>query len=387
MELNGFDIFLILFVSGYTLILAVFSIGFLFYRPAGFGRQKDFVSVLVAARDEEEHIGACIQHLLRQTYPRDRFEIIIIDDRSTDKTSSLVKSYQEKYNAIRLITVTELSPHMAPKKHALNEGIKAAKGDIIVCTDADCRPEENWLTAMVSTFDPGVGMVVGYSPIEPKRTYSIFENFIALDSLALASVAAASSAFGKTITATGRSLAYRKKAFDEVGGFSRIAHVVSGDDDLLLGLVRQTHWDIRYCLGEKTLAGTDPPPSFGKFVNQKIRQASKGRYYGYKMIAGLTLFYVFNLMMITYVPMKMLVSDTLTHVLFYAMVWAIKLSGDFLLLTVGAFRFGRWRYLMFYPVVALLHPLYISVFGAWGFFGKFQWKDTVQNRLIKSGIS
>ncbi|MBL7959055.1 glycosyltransferase [bacterium] len=381
MELNGFDIFLILFVSLYALILAAYSIGFLFYQPAGFARHKNFVSVLVAARDEEEHIGTCIQHLLRQTYPRDQFEIIIIDDRSTDQTSSIVKSYQKENKAIRLITVTEPSPDMAPKKHALNVGIQASKGDILVCTDADCRPEENWLSAMVSEFGERVGMVVGYSPIEPIRKYSVFENFIALDSLALASVAAASSAFGKTMTATGRSLAYRKKVFQEVGGFSKIAHFVSGDDDLLLGLVRKTLWEIRYCLGENTMAVTDPPSSFGKFVNQKIRQASKGRHYGFAMIIGLSLFYVFNVSMITYVPVKILISETFIHWSFYAMVWAIKLIADFLLMTVGAFRFKKWRYLLFYPIIALLHPLYISVFGAWGLFGKFQWKDTVSKPL------
>lgn len=380
MEWNTPDIFLALFAALYALILVVFSIGLLFYRPTRHEKKRHFISVLIAARNEEQHIGACIRHLFKQTYDRDLFEVIVIDDRSTDGTVSIVRSFQKDFPCLRFISITEPSQTLAPKKHALNEGIKTAQGEIIVCTDADCRPEENWLYSMVAAFRDETGMVVGFSPIEPNRRFSLFENFIALDSLALASLAAASSAFGKTLTATGRSIAYRKKVFDEVGGFSKIAHFVSGDDDLLLGLVRKTRWKIAYCMGEHALSYTYPPASFAKFVNQKIRQASKGRHYSFKMIAGLTLFYLFNVSMITYIPAKIFFSDSVSQVFFPGLILAVKFSADFLFLLIGAFRFKKIRYLMFYPAIALLHPLYITIFGAWGLFGKFDWKDTASGR-------
>jgi cellulose synthase/poly-beta-1,6-N-acetylglucosamine synthase-like glycosyltransferase len=374
MEMNLLDFFLSSFTALYALTLVILSAGLLFYNSPRSKEKKPFVSVIIAARNEEKRISACLQLLLSQTYPREFFEVIVINDRSSDRTGVLVESFQKEFAELRLVTLTETPPVMAPKKHALNEGIKSAKGEIIVCTDADCRPEENWLSSMVSCFTEKVGMVVGFSPIDPKRS-SLLDNFVALDSLALASLSAAGTAYGMTLTATGRSLAYRKKVFEEVGGFSKIAHFVSGDDDLLLGLVKKTHWKTAYCIGDKTLVPTDPPGSFISFVHQKIRQASKGRHYGFKMTAGLTLFYIYNVLMISYVPANILLSNAMSQKLFYMSFWIIKLISDLLILTIGAWRFGRFRFLSLYPLIAMVHPFYITVFGAWGLFGKFEWKN------------
>lgn len=351
MEMNLLDIFLGSFTALYALTLVVLSAGLLFYNSPRSKEKKPFVSVIIAARNEEKRISACLQSLLKQTYPRELFQVIVINDRSTDRTGALVESFQKEFAELYLVTLKEMSPVMAPKKHALNEGIKRAKGEIIVCTDADCRPEENWLTSMVACFTEKVGMAVGFSPIDPKRS-SLLDNFVALDSLALASLSTAGTAYDMTLTATGRSLAYRKKVFEEVGGFSRIAHFVSGDDDLLLRLVKKTHWKTAYCIGDKTLVPTDPPGSFISFVHQKIRQASKGRHYGFKMTAGLTLFYIYNVLMISYVPANILLSHAMGQKLFFISFWIIKLISDLLLLTIGASRFGRLRFLKYYPVIA-----------------------------------
>lgn len=375
MELNLTDVFLGSFMALYVLILVVLSAGLLFYYSPRSKEKNPFVSVIIAARNEEKHILDCLRSLLTQTYPRELFEVIVVNDRSTDQTGVIVESFQKEFTHLHVITVTTISSAMAPKKHALNEGIKRAKGEIIVCTDADCRPEENWLLSMVSCFTEGIGMAVGFSPIEPKKRFSFIDNFVALDSLALASLAAAGSAYGMTLTATGRSLAYRKRVFDEVGGFSKIARFVSGDDDLLLGLVKKTRWRTVYCIGDNALVPTDPPDSFGAFVHQKIRQASKGRHYGFKMTAGLALFYIYNVLMISYVPANIIITNDMDQKLFYLSLWIIKLISDLLLLTIGAWRFGRFRFISLYPLIALVHPLYITIFGAWGLFGKIEWKN------------
>jgi cellulose synthase/poly-beta-1,6-N-acetylglucosamine synthase-like glycosyltransferase len=374
--MNAIDIFLSLFILIYVLTLAVFAIGLIFYRSPIAGTSKTFASVLVAARNEEANIETCLRALFRQSYDPKRFEIIVIDDRSTDKTSEIVESLQEKFLNLRLITITETPKDMAPKKNALNEGIKVAKGEILVCTDADCRPEENWLAGMLSCFKSDVGMVVGYSPIEPKKPFSLMENFLALDSLALASIAAGSTAMGSTLTATGRSLAYRKEIFFEVGGFSKIARFVSGDDDLLMGLVKKTKWKIGYCIAEKALVFTDPSRSAAQFINQKIRQASKSMQYSLKMIAGLSLFYMFNLLIVLYLPWGFATAQSALQKVFYGSLFGIKFIIDFLILAAGAWRFGTVRYLRLYPIMALLYPFYVVIFGAWGLFGKFEWKDS-----------
>lgn len=374
MEWNFFDAFLGLVMTLYALMLAVLSFGLWFYRPKRFYQKKYFLSVIVAARNEENRIGRCIEHLTAQSYPRDHYEVIVVDDRSSDQTASVVREFQKEFNRVRLISIKELSTTIAPKKNAIQEGIKAAQGEILICTDADCRPDERWLEAMSGLFTDEVGMVVGFSPIEPRKRFSLFDRFIALDSIALASVAAAGSALGVTLTATGRSLAYRKRVFDEVGGFSKIARFISGDDDLLLGLVRQTQWKTAYCMEEKSMVYTDPPESFRSFIHQKIRQASKTRHYGFKTITGLILIYLLNASLITYLPAKALYAESTDFLWFYVMLWVLKAVSDFLILSIGAARFKKWNFLIFYPAVALIHPWYITVFGAWGLFGKFRWK-------------
>ncbi len=378
MEFNVIDIFLWSFSSLYAVTVLSLAFCLARYHPKKTGR-KPFVSVLIAARNESGQISQCLKSLLVQTYDQDLFEVIVIDDRSTDDTAANVLSLEKQFRYLKLVTVDKVPADVAPKKFALDQGIKIARGEVILCTDADCRPEKEWISGIMECFTDEVGMVVGYSPIEPKDRFSLVENFLALDSLALASVAAGSSAWGGTLTATGRSLSYRKRVFEEVGGFSKIARFVSGDDDLLLGLIRKTKWRIAYCLSNHSQVHTDPPGSFRKFANQKIRQASKGRQYSPKMILGLILFLVFNLLLITYVPWKGISGQgAMIHVI----PWLIKIGSDAVILTAGAWRFGKWSYLKMYPVIAVLHPLYITVFGIWGQFGKFEWKDTVRENTM-----
>ncbi len=367
------DLFLSIFISIYALVLTILAIGLFFYRSPR-SVSVVFASVLVAARNEEANIENCLRALYGQDYPADLYEVIVIDDRSTDRTASIVRSLQAQYSNLRLVTISELSKDMAPKKHALNEAIKVSRGEILVCTDADCRPERHWLSSMISCFRSDTGMVVGYSPIEPKRRFSLLHNFVALDSLTLASLSAAGTAFGVTLTATGRSLAYRKETFHEVGGFSKIARFVSGDDDLLLGLVKKTKWKTAYGIDAKALVFTDPPGSISQFMHQKVRQASKSLNYSFRMITALFLTYFFNLLLVTYVPYEIFFGRSDSAL--YVSIFLVKLLSELFLLSIGAWRFKVGRFLPFYPVFACIHPIHVVVFGAWGLFGKYQWKDS-----------
>jgi cellulose synthase/poly-beta-1,6-N-acetylglucosamine synthase-like glycosyltransferase len=178
------------------------------------------------------------------------------------------------------------------------------------------------------------------------------------------------------VTATGRSFAYRREVFDEVGGFRSIGRFISGDDDLLLQLVRKTHWSVAYCT--ESLVPTDPPSGYRQFMHQKIRQASKGRHYTPGTIATLVWIYFFNLSLVLWAPWGWWHGEPLA-----AMPLLIKLIADFGLLMTGGIRFRRLRFLLAYPLIGLLHPLYIVVFGAWGQFGKFEWKDQEHARHVE----
>jgi cellulose synthase/poly-beta-1,6-N-acetylglucosamine synthase-like glycosyltransferase len=359
----------------YGAILLVCTIALILYRSPRSSAQP-FVSVVISARNEAERIGTCLEALARQSYPRDRYEVIVVDDRSDDDTASVVRRFERRLPALTVLRIDTPDPDMAPKKFAIQTGIQAARGRIILCTDADCRPEPKWIESMTACFTESVGMVIGYSPIDPSRGLSVLQPFVALDSLALASLACASALWKKPVTATGRSLAYRREVFDEVGGFRSIGRFISGDDDLLLQLVRKTHWSVAYCT--ESLVPTDPPSGYRQFMHQKIRQASKGRHYTPGTIATLVWIYFFNLSLVLWAPWGWWHGEPLA-----AMPLLIKLIADFGLLMTGGIRFRRLRFLLAYPLIGLLHPLYIVVFGAWGQFGKFEWKDQEHARHVE----
>jgi cellulose synthase/poly-beta-1,6-N-acetylglucosamine synthase-like glycosyltransferase len=359
----------------YGVILLVCTIALILYRSPRSSAQP-FVSVVISARNEAERIGTCLEALARQSYPRDRYEVIVVDDRSDDDTASVVRRFERRLPALTVLRIDTPDPDMAPKKFAIQTGIQAARGRIILCTDADCRPEPKWIESMTACFTESVGMVIGYSPIDPNRGLSVLQSFVALDSLALASLACASALWKKPVTATGRSFAYRREVFDEVGGFRSIGRFISGDDDLLLQLVRKTHWSVAYCT--ESLVPTDPPSGYRQFMHQKIRQASKGRHYTPGTIATLVWIYFFNLSLVLWAPWGWWHGEPLA-----AMPLLIKLIADFGLLMTGGIRFRRLRFLLAYPLIGLLHPLYIVVFGAWGQFGKFEWKDQEHARHVE----
>ncbi|RMF60847.1 MAG: glycosyltransferase, partial [Calditrichaeota bacterium] len=150
---------------------------------------KPRVSVVVAARNEAKNIGSCLQALLRQTYPRDLTEIIVVDDRSTDETPQLISVYQQRNPGLLLSKrLTAPEPGVSPKKRALQEGIVLASGEIIQTTDADCVPPPRWIEQTVALFTAEVGIVIGPAPFFPGP--SLASKILALDNLAAAFVAA-----------------------------------------------------------------------------------------------------------------------------------------------------------------------------------------------------
>lgn len=379
------DLLIIITISSiYSAVVLTFALALIFYRmPHVTG--KPFVSVLIPARNESKNIGACLEAVSKQNYPQDKYEVIVIDDRSTDGTAETARAFESRIPSLKVITVRQTPSGIAPKKHALNVGIGESRGEIILCTDADCRPKPEWIETMASGFDEQTGMVIGYSPIAPSCALSFFQHFTAIDGLALASLACATTAFGQTATATGRSLAYRKKTFEDVGGFSKIASFISGDDDLLMHRVKHTTWKIAYCYQTDAQVETGPPESFRQLFHQKIRHASKSRHYSVKMILPLILVWCFNAALAFYVPLRIIGEPAVWMTAVFP--WILKFLADGLFLIAGAVKFRRLSLLIYYPLVAMIHPFYISVFGLLGLFKKFKWKDNLYSTTAEKNES
>jgi len=261
------------------------------------------VSIVVAARNEEDNIQQCIEKCASQNYPKEKFEVIIVNDRSEDSTAEIVEKISDQHKNVRLVNITELSEEYikSGKKHALKNGIENAIGDILLLTDADCFPEPEWIKSMVQYFEKKVGIVVGHSPYTGK---GFINRLVQLDNLSIIAVGAGGIGGGYPILSVGRNFAYRREVYEEIGGFEKIKDFSSGDDDLLLMLVReQTDWKIRFASNPDSFVFTQPPKTSQEAIKQRMRWASKGLHYTIPMSLSLVGVFFYNLFLLVMTPL------------------------------------------------------------------------------------
>ncbi|MBL7074678.1 glycosyltransferase [candidate division KSB1 bacterium] len=335
-------------------------------------KDKPFISIIVAARNEEKTIKECIKALINQNYPKELYEVIIVNDRSEDKTGEIVKSYLTTHPNLHLIEIEDVPDDymISPKKYALTRGISISKGEIICTTDADCFPSQYWIAEMVKYFDSNVGFVAGYSPIEGN---GFINRLIQFDNLSIISAGAGGIGGGYPILCAGRNLAYRRKAFDEVGGFSEIKQFDSGDDDLLMMLIRdRTHWKFRFASSEGSFVNTVPPFTLIQILRQRMRWASKGLHYSLPMTAALSAVFFYNLLLLITVPSFILGLGFSTIPI---ISFAIKTVSEFFLLYQTSLLLKESKLMSYFPISALLHIPYLVFFGIWGTFVNVKWKS------------
>jgi cellulose synthase/poly-beta-1,6-N-acetylglucosamine synthase-like glycosyltransferase len=249
------------------------------------------ISVIIPARNEEDNIGILLQCLKRQSYPSELTEIIVIDDHSTDQTARIVESFAQ----VKLIRLTGLELN-SYKKKAIETGIDAATGSLVVTTDADCRPKDDWLYQIASFKNLKQSVFVA-APVVIHCGPSVLEVFQALDFMVLQGITGASVHKNVLNMCNGANLAYERAAFVEVGGFSGADHIASGDDMLLMQKISDRYpGRLHYLKSNEAIVMTDPAASWKEFFNQRIRWASKALHYkSPRIFLILLLVYLVNL--------------------------------------------------------------------------------------------
>ena len=325
------------------------------------------VSVIVAARNEAETIGSCLQALQQQDYPG-QVEIVVVDDRSEDGTGARVR--EQGGDQVKLVRAREELLFKCPKKSALAQGIAASSGELLLFTDADCQPPSGWVRAMVAHFAVDVGLVAGYA--FPRSPRGWWPRLLALDNLAIGALSAGSIGMGHLLACTGRNLAYRRQVYEEVGGFGAIGHLIGGDDVYFARLVAsRTNWKIVYNRDpEAAVPGDSGPASWRDMVQQKLRHAAKAGHYrgGALGLAGAV--YGFHLALLAGL-VQMVIWGQWNGLLLG--VWGGRWVVDFMLLWVFARRCERGR-LVFLPFLELCYIPYVLIFTAIGRLGWFRWK-------------
>lgn len=243
------------------------------------------VSVIVCAHDEEENLKELIPLLLRQDHTE--FEVIIVNDRSNDSTFDLLLAETAKDHRLRMVHVNRTPPHANSKKYALTLGIKAARYEWILLTDADCRPDGNaWISTMSSHFRDKTDFVLGYSPYLKKP--GILNVFVRFEALLTGMQYISFALLGNPYMGVGRNMAYRRSKFLKVKGFHNKLHVTGGDDDLFVNQhARGSNTSV--CIGPQSQMHSIPKTTWRSFFNQKVRHLSVGRHYrfSHRFLLGL----------------------------------------------------------------------------------------------------
>jgi cellulose synthase/poly-beta-1,6-N-acetylglucosamine synthase-like glycosyltransferase len=333
------------------------------------------VSIIIAARDEEDKIALTIEDILAQDYPLHLFELIVVDDHSTDRTAEIISSYSA--SGVKLISLKEDEPLNSYKKKAISEAIRAARGELIITTDADCRMKNKWLATIVSYYERQNFKLVS-APVVFYEEKSFFERLQTLEFLYLIGLGAAGIGNRKPATCNGANLAYCKSVFHELKGFQGIDELASGDDELFLHKVASKYPDgIGFCKSFEALVYTHAKPNIKEFISQRKRWASKSTRYKDKKIVALGVgIWVFNLLLVVNGLLSLVINDSR---LVFSVCLASKCFAEFVFLLPVTSFVKRKQLLYNLPLLTIIHTVYIIYIGIAGNSGRYIWKG----RLVK----
>lgn len=236
--------------------------------------QLPAVSVIVSAKNESVNLKKYLPSLLNQNYPL--FEVIVIDDYSTDSTLAVLETFATTYRHLKIINKHKFDD-VVGKKYALEAGIRQSKYDILLFTDADCEPtSSHWIKCMASKFDETTEIVLGYGPYQPEQTF--LNRFIRFETYQTIFSYAGFALKGLTYMGVGRNLAYKKALFEKIDGFNSHKHIASGDDDLFIAQAA-TRNNVKLCLNSKAWCYSSAKKNWKAYVAQKQRHVGTSNEY------------------------------------------------------------------------------------------------------------
>ncbi len=337
-------------------------------------KDSSFVSVIIAVRNEEKNLPKLMKCLSSQSYPKDQFEVILVDDHSEDNTVSIIKdaNSQGMENVRLLKTNYKSEMNISPKKSALIDGLDASEGDIIVMTDGDCWFGEDWINSMATAFYNEKTMFVA-GPVALRGSESLLSKIQALEFSSLIGTGGALIELNYPLMCNGANLAFRKKAFYKVNGYKGFEDNSSGDDVFLMQKIHTLYKNsIAFQKDQRAIVYTSPQPTVSDLIQQRKRWASKWNKYLPPLSWSLPVF-----LFVHYVSFLI---GIIAIFLIPQMIWKvgllilIKIILDyFVLKKVMVFcklQFEFWIFLL----SEFLYPIYTLFIGISVHFGNYKWK-------------
>ncbi|MBI4648844.1 MAG: glycosyltransferase [Bacteroidia bacterium] len=360
----------IILTAIYCTIIISFTIGW--FRIKKFNALKPsgstFVSVLIAVRNEENNVQNLLNCLLVQDYNHEKYEIIFIDDHSTDNTVALIGG---ELNHNQNISLLELSSDEQGKKKALAKGIKNAKGDLIITTDADCTMCNNWISTIVSYFEKfRPEMIIG--PVVLNDGKHIFSKLQSLEFIGLMASGAGAAGILLPVLCNGANLAFTKEAFMRTqDAFQN--KLISGDDIFfMLKLKKQCRNSIHFIKTKDAMVTTQAQNNLSSFIQQRARWVSKSpAYRDTDIILTAVSVFSINLILLSYFILSLFDIRIFTPFLFF---FCLKNIVD-LLLTVPFITFaGKNRLLLLFIPLQFVYIFYITFIAIYGNIASVKWK-------------
>ena len=332
------------------------------------------VSIVVAFKNEETNIPSLLDDLFSQEYPAILYEIILVDNNSSDhsieKINQRISSGKPEHLNIKV-----LESNAGYKKEAIATAIKSAVGELIVSTDADCRMNIQWLKTIIYFYQQ-FNFDAASAPVEyVEKNKSYWEKFQQLEFLSLIGTGAASIAANMPIMCNGANLIFKRSAFYDVDGYTGIDNVVSGDDTLLFQKFAKAKKRLSFIKAQDAIVRTNSSSSISDFVNQRKRWASKvtGAFNIYSSLVALIV-YLFNLILLITGILSFFNISFFNQFIF---MFSIKIMVDFLFFSSVLKFFKRKNLLFIFLPAEILYVFYVVAIGTLAPFGNYKWKDKV----------
>ena len=263
-----FEIFLFIVTVLYLCLVAIFLIGL----KKGSNNQalsttSPFISIIIAARNEETNLPSCLKSVTNQTYSVSNYEIIVVDDGSSDNSVSVCNDFANRYTNVKLIFAKE-DTYLRGKANALAQGIDIATGEIILITDADCVVPITWVEQTAQRYTNDVGLVGGFTL---QKAATPFEGMQSLDWVFILGMAAATAGLGQPHGSIGNNLSFRKVAYEQIGGYRKIKFSVTEDYTIVQAIIGSHNWKYAFPIDPKHLVESKTCPDLLTLIRQKQR--------------------------------------------------------------------------------------------------------------------
>lgn len=335
------------------------------------------LTVVIAAHNEEEHIRDCVLSVANQHYPPQNFEIVVVNDRSSDRTAEILTNLCSTISNLRVITIEQVPAGISPKKFALLTAVRSVTTDFILTTDADCVHSSGWLQSYAELIDENVGIVQGltvFKTVDYRSTWEkTWQMMQAIDFNSQHFLAAGAIGYNIGLTGDGTNLLFARELYTKYEEESLRKNIVSGDDFFIVQIAQQYGYRLKFNLSPKSIVETFPQRTIRAVINQRARWGSKVTQGSGNLLLVTIPIFIYYLFMLLY-PLLLFINPlVIINLMLY---WFLKCGFDWFFLNTGYRIFKLKLPLGYFLLMELIHIPYILFCLLKGVFLGFNWKGT-----------